>query len=64
MDRVTPRTVWRITSIVEGAFQRSLDVELSVDTTAASVVDAIERAARRNGVVLQRVSPPLAEATE
>ena len=50
-----PQTVWRIVAL-EGWGR--LDVRLVVDTTAQSVVSAIERAAERNGIELKRVPPP------
>jgi hypothetical protein len=53
-----PRTVWRLVALVEGAgvIRSGLDVELSVATTADVVVEAIERAARANGIRLERVA--------
>lgn len=52
------RTRWRLVAIAEGArIRQGLDVELVVDTTADVVVDAIERAARANGIRLERVPP-------
>jgi hypothetical protein len=56
----TLRTVWRITAIERGDLgrpMRGLDVQLVVDTTADVVVDLIEHAASRAGVVLERVEP-------
>ena len=51
------RTVWRLVSLYEaGVVHQSLDVELSVDTTADVVLAAIERAARANGIRLERVA--------
>jgi cell division ATPase FtsA len=47
------RTVWRLVRVPELA--QRLDVELVVDTTAPAVVEAIEAAAERAGVELERV---------
>jgi hypothetical protein len=51
------RTRWRLVGLVDvaGVQRRSLDVELVVDTTAPLVVSAIERAASRAGIRLERV---------
>ena len=52
-----PRTVWRLVAIVEdaGVVRSNLDVQLVADTTSELVVDAIERAARQNGIRLERI---------
>ena len=57
------RTRWRLVAIVEGAgvVRSGLDVELVVDTAADVVVEAIERAARQNGIRLERVDEPAPE---
>jgi hypothetical protein len=47
-------TVWRITGL-EGWGR--LDVLLIVETTATGVVAAIEQAAERQGIELERVEP-------
>ena len=54
------RTRWRLVAIVQdaGVVRTGLDVELVVDTTAEVVVDAIEHAARQNGIRLERVAAP------
>lgn len=49
------RTVWRIRGI---AGRAGLDVELVVDSSAAVVVEAIERAALAHGIALERVTQP------
>jgi hypothetical protein len=52
------RTRWRLLALYDaGNVRQGLDVELVVDTTADVVVDAIERAARANGIRLERVPP-------
>jgi hypothetical protein len=53
------RTRWRLRAIADtsGRVWPSLDVELVVDTAADVVVEAIERAARANGIHLERVPP-------
>jgi hypothetical protein len=48
-------TIWRIIGL-EGWGR--LDVLLIVETTAAPVVDAIERAAANNGIIIERVEEP------
>jgi hypothetical protein len=48
------RTVWRLHAIA--GWGGGLDVTVAVDTTAPAVVDAIERAARDNGIALERVA--------
>ena len=51
-----PRTRWRLRAIGNaGVVLDRLDLELTVDTTAEAVVGAIERAARNNGILLERV---------
>jgi hypothetical protein len=47
-----PQTRWRLrrTALVDG-----LDVQVVVDTTAVLVVGAIEEAARRHGIELERL---------
>jgi len=51
-----PRTIWRITEAqVPGATLYALDLELSVDTTAPAILEAIERAASHAGIELVRV---------
>jgi len=53
------RTRWRLVAIAENArVWQGLDVELVADTTSEVVVDAIERAARNNGIRLERVPAP------
>lgn len=54
------RTRWRLVAIVEdaGVVRTGLDIELVVDTTAELVVDAIEHAARQNGIRLERIPAP------
>jgi hypothetical protein len=44
-------TVWRLTGIRERA---GLDVQLVVDTSSPLVIEAIEEAARRNEIRLER----------
>ena len=45
-------TRWRLRTVPN--LMAILDVRMVVDTDAPHVVDAIEEAARRNGIVLQR----------
>jgi len=53
------RTRWRLLALYDaGKVRHGLDVELVVDTTADVVVDAIEHAARQNGIRLERVPAP------
>jgi hypothetical protein len=55
---MTPlRTRWQLIGLVEpsGVMRKGLEIELSVDTTAEVVVDAIEGAARYWGIRLERV---------
>lgn len=47
------RTVWRLVGYPE--WPGKLDVELTVDTAAPEVVEAVERAAAANGLELVRV---------
>lgn len=54
-----PVTRWRITAL--DGFSPRLDVTLTVDTDAKTIVAAIEKAARRNGVHLERLKPRTAE---
>jgi hypothetical protein len=54
-----PRTRWRLRAIGNaGIVLDRLDLELTVDTTAEAVVGAIERAARNNGILLERIPAP------
>jgi hypothetical protein len=48
------RTIWRIRGL--GSWPGSLDCKLSLDTTARIVVEALEKACRDSGVVLERVN--------
>jgi len=50
-----PRTAWRLRAIDGVPRLRGLDVQLTVDTTAPAVVDAIETAAALHGIELERV---------
>jgi len=54
-----PSTSWRIVAIDNPSpGLRSLRIDLTVGTTAEAVVEAIEEAAERNGIVLQRIHEP------
>jgi pyrrolidone-carboxylate peptidase len=48
------RTVWRLVRVPE--WPNRINVEMVVDTTADAVVAAIEEAAARNGIALERVA--------
>jgi hypothetical protein len=47
-------TAWRLVRVPD--FPNRLDIQLVVDTTAPAVVEAIEEAAKRNGIVLERMA--------
>lgn len=50
------QTRWRLSAIAGNAWRNDdLDLTLTVDTTAPVVVNAIERAAERHGVELERI---------
>jgi hypothetical protein len=46
------KTTWKIKGLPN--WPNRIDVQLSVDTTAQPVIDAIELAAKLNGIVLER----------
>ncbi len=52
----SPSTRWRIVGVDEPTRRRGLDVPLVVATDAPAVIDAIEEAADKQGVWLERVS--------
>lgn len=53
-----PETRWRITAVSGNAWRNDdLDIDLVVATTAPVVVNAIENAAERNGIELERQTP-------
>jgi hypothetical protein len=49
-----PLTQWKITALLDWG---RVDLTLSVDTEARVVLDMIEQAAEKNGIVLQRIEP-------
>jgi hypothetical protein len=52
-------TRWRIVAVVTrtAVVRSNLELELSVDTDELDIVEAIERAAKANGIRLERQEP-------